>query len=139
MRTNVIAERLGASLQRSPYVWLVATVLSFLVLLSGLAPIAQSPGSGSTTLAIVAAGFILYSVVAWIVFPRLRAKSRKAAPSPETMAYILWTFAATPFVIAWAAVAAGAEQWAVALGFVVGVGLLIATVRRVSNRADSRP
>lgn len=134
MRTNGIPERLRTSLQRSPYVWLVATVLSFVMLLSGLAPMAKSPGSGSTTLAIVAAGFISYGIGAWVMFPRLRGRSQKAAPSGEVMGYILWTFAAAPFLFGWAAVAAGAEQWAVALGFVVSVGLLVATARRIARR-----
>jgi hypothetical protein len=136
MRRNDLVERLGTSLQRSPYVWLVATVLSFVMLLSGLAPMAKSPGSGSTALAIVAAGFILYGIAAWAMFPRLRGRSRKAAPSTEVMGYILWTFAAAPFLIGWAAVAAGAEQWAVGLGFVVSVGLLVATARRIAGRAS---
>ena len=135
MRRNVVAERLGTSLQRSPYVWLAATILSFVVLLSGLAPIAKRPGSGSTALAIVAAGFVLYGIVAWVMFPRLRAKSQKAAVPPAVMDCILWVFAATPFLIGWAAVGAGAEQWAVGLGFVVSVGLLVATARRVARRA----
>jgi hypothetical protein len=136
MRRNVIVERLGSSLQRSPYLWLATTVLSFLLLLSGLAPMAKSPGSGSTTISIVAAGFILYGIAAWVLFPRLTTKRQKVTPSPAATSYVLWTFAATPYLVGWAAVAAGGEQWAVALGFVVSIGLLVATARRmVRDRA----
>jgi hypothetical protein len=137
MRRNSIAERLGASLERSPYVWLVATVLSFMILLSGLAPIAKSLGSGNTTIAIVAAGFILYSVAAWVMFPRVVAKREKRASSPAADAYIVWTFAAAPFLIGYGAVAAGGEQWRVALGFVVSIGLLIASARRIAGRGST--
>jgi hypothetical protein len=89
MRRNVIAERLGTSLQRSPYVWFVATVLLFVALLPGLAPIAKSPGSGSTTLAIVATGFALYGIGAWVMSPRVQAKSQ-VARSPAVTDCILW-------------------------------------------------
>lgn len=133
MRRNVIAERAGASLRRSPYVWLVATILSFLVLLSGLAPIAESPGSANTAIAILAAGLILYGIGVWAMLPRLLAKSRKAAPSDDTKAATLWMLAANPFVAAWACVAAGGEQWAVGIGFVASVALLVISARRMAH------
>ena len=128
--------RLGSSLQRSPFLWLATTVLSFLLLLSGLAPMAKSPGSGSTTIAIVAAGFILYGIAAWVLFPRVTTKRQKGTPSPAATAYVLWTFAASPFLVGWAAVAVGGEQWAVALGFVVSIGLLVATARRIAREGS---
>ena len=59
---NGLAERLGASLCRAPYVWLVASVLAFVWMPSPLRVIATNPADASTPIAVVGTLLILSDV-----------------------------------------------------------------------------
>ena len=55
-------ERLGGSLRRAPYVWLVATLLLYLVMNDPLARIASDSRHASPAVAIVGSAMIAYGI-----------------------------------------------------------------------------
>jgi hypothetical protein len=127
-------EGTGESLLNAPYVWLTATVLGFLLLNAGLARIAPSPGKGSTALAVAAVVLGAIGTLDWIVLQRERV--RRAMPMSRFVV-VRWAVATTPFFFAYCAVAAGGEQWAFFVGFVVSMTLLVLSARR--TRREHRP
>ena len=117
-------ERLGASLIRAPFVWLVATITLFLFFSTGLAAVAEQGDRASSALALVGAGMIAFSVGAWGLASRVDDRG------PASVAILVrWVFAACPFLFAFCAVGAGAKQWVFSLGFLTSVVLLAITVR----------
>ena len=124
-------ERLGESLRRAPYVWLIATILLLLFLNSGLARIASSPGHGSTALAIAGVALGAAGTASWML---LQAERVRRGMPPTTFVLARWAFATTPFFFAYCAVAAGGEQWAFFFGFFASVALLVISARRTKQQ-----
>jgi len=56
---TALNERLGASLRRSPYVWTVATILFFFVMMDALNEIVKDYTSTSAPLAFLGLGIIV--------------------------------------------------------------------------------
>lgn len=126
-----VAERVGASLRRAPYVWCALTVLLFLLLITPAGAIAAPASKASQAVGIAAAGLIAYGLVSWIfVLPRVKARPGKAL-SPERSAMFLWAYACAPFLIGVGAVAATGPQWALAVGFLTSIALLLSAVSRI--------
>lgn len=127
-------DRLRNSLLRAPYVWLIATVTLLLFLNAGLARIASPPGRGSSALAIAGSAFGVLGAACWAI---LQVKRRGGEVPPQNIVLSRWALAATPFLFAYCAVAAGAEQWSFSFGFVVSV-ILLAISARDTRREGTR-
>ena len=135
---NGIAERLGASLRRGPYVWVALTLALFLLVLPGLSPLVEDQDKAKTWIAVVAIGFIAYAVVAALVLvPRFVLARSRQTKTENQIAVMRWSFAATPFVVGCGAVAVNAKQWIIGIGFLTSVVLLVATARQISREARS--
>jgi hypothetical protein len=125
-----VGARLGGSMSRAPYVWLAATILAYLVTVLSLASVAKDTKQASTVIAVIASVLIAYSCVAWALLPRIFRRARKPV-TDEQLAMLRWTFAMTPFLYGFASVAAGGQQWSLALGSVVSVVLLVLAVKAI--------
>jgi hypothetical protein len=49
--------------------------------------------------------------------------------SDDAAAFVRWAFAGVPFLVAYSAVAAGAERWVISIGFVVSLAFHISAAR----------
>ena len=135
---NGIAERLGASLRRGPYVWLALTLALFFLVLPGLSPLVEDQDTAKTWIAVVATIFIAYAVVAaLILIPRLVLARSRQTKTENQIAAIRWSFGATPFLVGVAAVAANAKEWIIGVGFLASVIVLVVTARQISREARS--
>jgi hypothetical protein len=121
-----VAERIGESICRAPFVWLAATILLFLVMISGLGPIAEEPGEGSVAFTIVGVAGSVLGLGMWLY---VRAERLRRELTRPFYVQVRWVFAVVPFVFAWVAVAAGSEQWALFVGFITSVVLLVVSAR----------
>src|SRR5207248_2724865 len=130
VRVAGLNERVAESLRRSPYLWLAMTILAMLLLNSGLARIAASPGEGSTALALAGSGGVVWGTAGWVVFQTSRVRRGMSA---SNLIVVRWILAVTPFLFAYGAVSAGGEQWAFTLGFVASVILLAVSARRTKR------
>jgi uncharacterized membrane protein len=129
-------DRLGASLRRAPYVWLVATILLLLLLIEPLATIARPNGSANLALTVLGMVVVAYAVVfSEIVVPRLFERRRLL--NETRVAILRWSAAAYPFLFGYAIVAAGAHQSVAGLGQLASVILLVRAARRI--RRAHRP
>jgi hypothetical protein len=132
-----VAERVGASIRRAPYVWAGLTLLLFLLMLTPAGVLAVPKSGASQAVGIVAAGLITYCVVAWtFVLPRMKARPGKTLSS-ERSAMLLWSYACTPFLIGFGALAASGPQWALAVGFLTSSALIFSAVRRIRRGATA--
>ncbi len=123
------SERLGASLQRSPYVWLLLTVLLMLMTASIVGPVIDDDEPGRTWIGWVALALIGYGVLSSIwLMPRALVRSRRAI-SAEQVAVVRWALAVAPFLIGFAAAVASGPQVAMGIGFLASVLLLAVTAR----------
>ena len=127
---------MAGSLRRSPYVWLSATILALLLMNSGLAHIAAAPGHGSTAWALVGAAGVAWGTAGWLLWQTRRVRRDMPAGS---FVVVRWVMALTPFLFAYAAVAAGGEQWVFALGFVVSAILLFVSACRTRRETLDSP
>jgi hypothetical protein len=112
-------------------VWFAVTILLYLVIVSSLASVAKDPKHASTVIALVATALVAYSCLAWALLPRFVLRRTRRPLNVEQMAAIRWTFAMSPFVYGLGSVAAGGQQWSLALGTVVSVILLALAVRAI--------
>ena len=135
-RVPGVGDRIGASIRRAPYVWLAATVMAFLIMNTPLRVVAKDQTHASTAIAVAGAAFIGYGVIAWVVSPRLVARS-KAPISPDLKLVLRWALASSPHLVGVAAITAGGQQWCYALGMIASVVLLVNTAREA--RRNARP
>jgi hypothetical protein len=126
-----VGARFGGSLSRAPYVWFAATILAYLVITSSLASVAKDTKHASTVIALIASVLIAYSCVAWALLPRFVLDRARKPVTIEQTAMIRWAFAMSPFLYGFASVAAGGQQWSLALGAVVSVVLLVLAVKAI--------
>jgi hypothetical protein len=131
------SDPLGASLRRAPYVWLLATVLLYLVAISALAGVAKDDRHASTGIAIVGASLIAYAAVASFLLTRVVARRSRILMTRDRVASIRWACAVSAFLIGFAAVAVGGKQWALALGTAVSAVLLVLTARALRRTESS--
>jgi len=122
-----VAERVGQALRRAPYAWLVATAAAMFVLVPALGAVAEPAGEGNAGLAIVTALLVAGQVIAWFVL------RRDARLDTDRSASIQWATSSAPFLVAFGLVAAGAEVWAMSVGFLVSVALLLVTARALAR------
>jgi hypothetical protein len=137
---NILYDRLGASLRRAPFVWLVATILLMLLLNDPSARMAVPNGRANPAITMAGVVFVAYAIVmSTVIVPRLSERLRSLGEN--RLAVFRWTLAAVPFLLSYAAVAAGSQQWVYALGQVASVTLLVATARRIrrAGPAAERP
>lgn len=130
-----LSNRLGASLQRSPYVWLVVTVLSMLMAASVVGSVIEDEEPRRTWIGWVALAFIGYGVLSSIwLMPRAVARSRREI-STEQVALVRWALAIAPFLIGFAPAMASGPQLAFGVGFLASVLLLAVTARSLAASA----
>ena len=129
-----LAERLGASLRRAPYVWLVLTILVYLMLSQPVSTIVTRPRDARTPIAIAAAVIMTFGVV-WstLLVPRLVIPKSQPKRSDNQIALMRWTLAAVPLVVGIGAVAFGGQPWAFVLGAVVSLVLTLQVARTVNQ------
>ena len=137
---TALNERLGASLRRSPYVWTVATILFFFVMMDALNEIEKDYTSTSAPLAFLGLGIIVADLFfALVVLPHQTARGAPSTRSTNTVALMNWTFAVSAFWAGYAAVAAGGQQWVLAIGWITSVALLVRTARQLRRSGSLEP
>lgn len=131
-----LGDRIGKALLRAPFAWLITTFAVVLIMTTSLSGIAEEVGEGSSSLAILASAFaVLEGAVAFFVVPRtVLTEVRRRGPEGQAVV-IRWAFAMVPFVVTYAAVAAGAEVWALSVGIFISAVLLIQWAR-AAGRAN---
>lgn len=130
-------QRAGEALRRSPYAWLVATLAVFVVMLSPLSVLAKDSEEASTGLAIGATVLIAYGVLAaLVVAPRLVYRKVESA-HPNDVALLRWAYGTAPFLIGYAAVLAGAQQWSLSAGFASTILLLVVAAQAIRRSTAS--
>jgi len=135
---NGLTHRLGASLRRAPYVWLVATILLMLQLDSTLRVAVDEPRSHNPWIAVEAIGFAIYSVVLWFSYRAISRVTREsptwrsASHSRGGRSRVRRTSSATSG-------RRGCEPVGVALGSVTTIALLVASARRTRREASVAP
>jgi hypothetical protein len=132
MRQSVpvkVDERLGASLRRAPYVWLVATLLGYFLLIEPLEQVVDDSRHASTAWAVVGAVMIAWGTgLALFAEPRMRAHQ-----NDDKTATLRWVLAVSPFLLGYGATAVGGQSWVYALGFIVSLALLIRAARSLKT------
>lgn len=127
---TAMGARAGEALRRGPYAWLVATLALLVLMLTPLSVLAKESDEANTALAIGATALVIYGVIAALVLaPRLIYPKIKVERSENDVAMLRWAFATSPFLVGYAAVAAGAQQWSLSAGFVSTVVLLVVAAR----------
>ena len=131
---QALVDRVGGALLRAPYAWLVTTFAVVFIMITSLSGIAPEVGQGSSLLAAVAAGIaVVNGVLGGFVAPRTVLKEVERERSLAHAQALRWGFSMTPFLLTWVAVAAGAERWALSVGLVVTVLLLVHSARAASR------
>jgi hypothetical protein len=136
---NGLTQRLGASLRRAPYVWLVATVLLMLVMDSVLRTVEDEPRPHDAWIAVAGIGSAVYSVVLWFLVPGHLRRRARVADLDERVAILRWSFAISPYFFCYAAVVAGASPWTWAVGYLTSIALLVTSARRTRREASTAP
>ena len=136
VRVKGLSERLGASLRRAPYVWLVASVLLLFVMTSPLRVIVTPPDKASTPIAVGGTFLILYGVLVYLgISSRRMAPALARTQSANQTAFFKWILAEAPFLVGYAAVAAGGQPWVWAVGFITSTVLFVHTARHLARAA----
>ena len=107
-------------------------------MLSPLRILEKDSGDASTALALGAAALIAYGAVAGLVLaPRFIFPRVQRERSENEVALLRWAFGIEPFLVGFAAVAAGAQRWSLSAGFVVSVVLLVVAARATRREAGT--
>ncbi len=133
---NVLAvyDRVGASMRRAPYVWLTTTLLLMLLMNSALRTVLMGEKQSNSVVAIGAALFGAYSILVWVLWPRMASRAKKSI-STDGIVVVRWVFASMPYWVGLVAVILGGRRWCYGFGFVVSVVLLVLTARWVRKLA----
>jgi hypothetical protein len=138
---NRLGERAGDALRRTPYAWLVTTFAVYWLLMrttARLSTVSQEGEDASAQLAIVAAGLIASGVASSLVLvPRYVVPSMRQKRSNGEVALLRWAFAAAPFMIGFASVQAGAQQWALFVGWSASTVLLVIAARTLRRECQA--
>ncbi len=135
---DTVTDRLGSSIRRRPGAWLAATLICGLTIASSAAAVVNADKAFSSGIALAAAAFIAYAVVAWFRLPSVIVQRSRAPVNSDRVLYVRWVTAMAPLLVGACAVDTGGKYWALVLGTgVSGVLLVLAvtTVRRAGRPA----
>jgi hypothetical protein len=83
----------------------------------------------------VVIGFVLYAlVVSLVVVPRSLAPKMLANGEEGRLLSLCWALAVAPFLIGYAALAAGGDAWPMTLALVVAIATLFLNARTIAAR-----
>jgi uncharacterized membrane protein len=114
---------------RAPYAWLITSLVVLFMMTTSLSGIAKEVGDGSSFLAVAASALaVVDGFVAAFLVPRQLEAARSRLSAAQAL-LLRWAFALVPFLLTWAAVAAGAERWALSVGVILSTALLVQAAR----------
>ena len=128
---------IGRLMVRAPFAGAAATVI--LVLLLWSYAFLFDANASRAWLDWVVVGFCAYTVFAALVLiPKVVVPRARKPPSDAALASMRWAFAVAPFLIAFGAVAAGADHWTLAAGVAVSTTLLFLDAKTITRERSSR-